>query len=383
MQLYINTKGTSVNKRAERFLLRVPSANDSKEKSWCSHEFSAKKIESILIGTGVQVTSDSINLAIENNIDIVFLDGTGFPTSRIWQTKLGSTAKIRRVQLEVANDLPNAPNLHRSQFVIEWLQAKTQNQIDFLAELKKRRTKTDFLSKALQSLANIHQKIQEVDSQHFETQTLLGLEGTAGRIYFDTISNLLPTEYQFKKRSRRPALDPFNAFLNYSYGVLYGQVERAIILAGLDPFIGFFHTDNYNKPSLVYDLIEPFRIIAERTTVLLFTGKRIKKAFHKESAGGIELSKEGRATLVDELNKRLDAKVRYPVQQKENQIPKERMPVNAKKQKYRLIKQRAIIRHEAHAIANRLLEKHTIPQLITTNSLKNPSDDLQPRTTRR
>ena len=380
MQLYINTRGTSVNKRAERFLLRVPSPNKSnpKEKSWQSHEFSAKKIESILIGTGVQVTSDSINLAIENNIDIVFLDGTGFPTSRIWQTKLGSTAKIRRVQLEVANDLPNAPNLHRSQFVIEWLQAKTQNQIDFLAELKKRRTKADFLSNALESLASIHQKIRKVDSQHFETQTLLGLEGTAGRIYFDTISKLLPIEYQFKKRSRRPALDPFNAFLNYSYGVLYSQVERAIILAGLDPFIGFFHTDNYNKPSLVYDLIEPFRIIAERTTVLLFTGKRIKKTFHEETAGGIELSIEGRATLVDELNKRLDAKVRYPVQQKENQTSKDGTSNNPKKQKYRLIKQRAIIRHEAHSIANRLLAKKTIPKLITTESLKHQPDDHQP-----
>ena len=56
--------------------------------------------------------------------------------------------------------------------------------------------------------------------------------------------------------------------LNYSYGVLYGRVERLLILAGLDPFIGFFHCDSYKKPSLVYDLIEPFRAIAERTTVL-------------------------------------------------------------------------------------------------------------------
>jgi CRISPR-associated protein Cas1 len=42
--------------------------------------------------------------------------------------------------------------------------------------------------------------------------------------------------------------------LNYSYGVLYSLVEKACILAGLDPFVGFLHTDNYNKKSLVFDL---------------------------------------------------------------------------------------------------------------------------------
>ena len=46
----------------------------------------------------------------------------------------------------------------------------------------------------------------------------------------------------------------------YAYGVLYGLVEKACIVAGLDPFVGFLHTDNYNKTSLVFHLIEPFRI---------------------------------------------------------------------------------------------------------------------------
>ncbi len=49
-------------------------------------------------------------------------------------------------------------------------------------------------------------------------------------------------------------------------------MEKACILAGLDPCLGFLHTDNYGKPSLVFDLIEPFRILAERAVVLLFTG---------------------------------------------------------------------------------------------------------------
>jgi hypothetical protein len=35
--------------------------------------------------------------------------------------------------------------------------------------------------------------------------------------------------------------------LNYGHGVLYSMVEKACIIAGLDPYIGVLHTDNYNN----------------------------------------------------------------------------------------------------------------------------------------
>jgi CRISPR-associated endonuclease Cas1 len=69
----------------------------------------------------------------------------------------------------------------------------------------------------------------------------------------------------FKGRSSRPAEDPFNAFLNYAYGVLYSRVEKALIIAGVDPFVGFMHRDDYNMKSMVFDFIEPYRIYAEET----------------------------------------------------------------------------------------------------------------------
>ncbi len=65
--------------------------------------------------------------------------------------------------------------------------------------------------------------------------------------------------------------DPFNACLNYCYGILYSLVEKACILSGLDPYVGFLHTDNYNKKSLVFDLIELFRIYGEQTAIYVFS----------------------------------------------------------------------------------------------------------------
>jgi CRISPR-associated protein Cas1 len=181
------------------------------------------------------------------------------------------------------------------------------------------------------------------------------LEGTAGRFYFGCLGRLVPEAYRFEGRSRHPARDEYNAMLNYSYGVLYSLVEKACICAGLDPFVGFLHTDNYNKKSLVYDLIEPFRILGDRATLLLFTGRRVQKDYFEPVPGGIALGQQGRAFFIGQLNERLDQAVRYPVQGKPG--------------KTRNVKQRDIIRHEAHALANALLGKRDLPRVVETRTL--------------
>jgi len=68
------------------------------------------------------------------------------------------------------------------------------------------------------------------------------------------------------------ASDPVNLALNYAYGVLEGECRRAINALGLEPSVGFLHEfSNYQtKQSLVYDLQEPFRWIADVTVVEAF-----------------------------------------------------------------------------------------------------------------
>jgi CRISPR-associated protein Cas1 len=165
----------------------------------------------------------------------------------------------------------------------------------------------------------------------------------------------MPEAYQFEGRSRQPAKDAFNATLNYAFGVLYSHVEKACILAGLDPCAGFLHTDNYGKPSLCYDLVETFRILAERTVVLLFTGRRMQAAYFESVPGGVALSKDGRAALLTAFNERLEKPVRYPVRGRPG--------------KFRNLKQRDVIRHEAHALANALLGKNQALTVVETRAI--------------
>jgi len=130
MQLIINTFGTSLRRRGDRIVIR-------RKESDRPVEISAQKVQTIVIATGVHFSSNVIHLASEHNIDIVFLDKSGRPTARVWQTKMGSTAAIRRRQLEVA-ETDEAMG-----FVREWTTSKINNQLDFLRELARRRPASD------------------------------------------------------------------------------------------------------------------------------------------------------------------------------------------------------------------------------------------------
>lgn len=139
----------------------------------------------------------------------------------------------------------------------------------------------------------------------------MGFEGRAGRTYWEAVNLLLPENFQFEARSRNPAKDEFNCLLNYSYGVLYGTVERACILAGLDPYVGFIHTDHYQKKSLVFDLIECYRVWADETVVGLFAARKVKQDLFDKLQNGLLLNKAGKAVLMEQFGAYLDEGIRY------------------------------------------------------------------------
>ena len=294
MQLYINTYGTYVHIKDEMFEIRI-----KKDKEIEKHHYSAKKVKSIIISLGAALSSDAVKLAVENNIDIVFTDWNGFPYGRVWHSKLGSTTKIRKEQLKASlNEIG-------LKWIKEWVSGKIINQTDFIKNLKKhRQTKTEYLNDKIEKLQNLEISLIKLDGNCVAdiADTIRGLEGTAGRLYFETLSYVLPDEYKFDGRSSRPAKDPFNTFLNYSYGVLYSKIEKALMIAGLDPYVGFLHRDDYNQLSFVFDFIEPYRIYADTVVFRLFSAKKVNQKYTDKITGGYYLNKEGKELLIKAFN---------------------------------------------------------------------------------
>jgi len=298
MQLFINTYGTYVHIKDEMFEIRTKVEKTDEIKHFASH-----KVKSIILQKGMSISTDAIILALKNNIDVIIADYDGFPIGRIWHGKSGSTSKIRKRQLEASL---NETGLN---WVKDWISAKLLNQADYLKDLKKnRKAKEEFIEEKISKLEEFLKQTDKLKGAKTEdiADTLRGYEGNAGRIYFETLSSLLSEEYSFTGRSSRPAKDPFNAFLNYSYGILYSRVEKALIIAGLDPYLGFMHRDDYNQKSLVFDFIEPYRTHAERLVFKLFSAKRINKSHTDEIKNGFTLNDEGKKLLVPEFMKYLE-----------------------------------------------------------------------------
>jgi CRISPR-associated protein Cas1 len=140
---------------------------------------------------------------------------------------------------------------------------------------------------------------------------IMGLEGSASRLYFGMLNMMMPNSFKFHGRSSRPAQDAFNAFLNYAYGILYSRTERALVIAGLDPYIGLLHSDNYNKKSFVFDFIEPYRTLVDEPVYYLFTRNKCKAEYLQSIYKGVTLSTEGKKFFAPYILESLEQIIRY------------------------------------------------------------------------
>jgi CRISP-associated protein Cas1 len=102
-------------------------------------------------------------------------------------------------------------------------------------------------------------------------------------------------------------MDVANAMLNYGYGLLYGKIEGALIKAGIDPYVGVMHRDDYNRPVLVYDVIEVFRVWVDYVVFSLLCQNVISEEHYSvKEDGSYWLEPLGRRMLIQSLNDYLD-----------------------------------------------------------------------------
>ena len=297
MELVLNTFGTSLNRDNQGF---VVTNQDGRQR------VPVQGIKSILIGKGAQITSDAVMLAIDNEIDVIFTDRSGMPKGRIWSPNYGSISTIRKGQLAFSI----------SEEALTWikgiLQQKIANQQALLLMLPEPSNPklSRQLQHAIDQLEKYRDKLIEVTEPQLVrdvASSLRGLEGTASKVYFDTINLFLPEKYHFECRSQHPAMDVFNVLLNYGYGLLYSKIEGELIKAGVDPYIGILHRDEYSRPVLVYDVIEIYRIWVDYVVCNLALQQVITEEYYSvQSDGSYWLEPLGRRVMIQSINDYLE-----------------------------------------------------------------------------
>lgn len=295
MELVLNTFGTSLNRDNEGFVITY---KDGQQR------LPVTGISSIQISKGAQITSDAVMLAIENEIEVIFTDRSGNPVGRIWSPKYGSISTIRKGQL----------NFSFSHDAVDWIKEVIRQKIENQQALILMMQPEDGVEhwqvdKTVNRLEDYRNKIAGLDGEVVSdiAATLRGWEGVASKIYFEMLNRFIPEHQRFEQRSQHPAMDPVNALLNYGYGLLYSKIEGALIKVGIDPYVGIMHRDNYNRPVLVYDVIELYRIWIDYVVYSLVIQNVITDEYYSvKDDGSYWLEPLGRRVLIQSVNDYLE-----------------------------------------------------------------------------
>jgi CRISP-associated protein Cas1 len=149
---------------------------------------------------------------------------------------------------------------------------------------------------------------------------LLGVEGTAARLYFDALPRLigraaeLPGPGFTGLRNRRPPTDAINCLLSFCYGLLTKEIMAACLAVGFDPYVGLFHKPRFGRPALVLDLAEEFRpLLADSTVLTVVNNREIGWSDFLVRAGAVTLTADGRKAVVRAWERRMTTQVRHPL----------------------------------------------------------------------
>ena len=264
--------------------------------------YPASEVEEIVIArAGILVTGAALRLAVERGIDIVILSRRGLPIGLLHHVGLSGFVLIRREQLRAYDDERGVElaktfikgKLHGMTYVLLRI-GKASKQYNEVVKIYIDRIKPYII------------ELNEVKGSHIDSvrSRLLFIEAEATKHYWNCIKEIIPG---FPGRVHRGARDYHNMCLNYGYSILYGEVLRAILRAGLDPLAGYIHVDRWGRPSLVFDVVEEFR--HPIVDLPLF------KMFIKEPE--VELKEAVlpwsiRKKIIELVNKRLETQVKPP-----------------------------------------------------------------------
>lgn len=301
--LIVDQFGTHVGKHSGRLQVTRIKTNEKVVEAPLMH------LEAVVIASrGVSISADAVEACAERGIPVYFLTRTGTPYAALYSSQLTGTIATRRAQLRAYE------NVRGVRLALAFAQGKIQNQANLLRYMAKYRKEADpevyaALQEHIRAILDIGLSLEHVQGDRIDAvrDTILGMEGQAAQFYWEGVRLLLRPNVNWPGRRTRGAEDALNQALNYGYGILYGQVERALILAGLDPYAGFLHADRPGKPSLVLDLIEEFRQQVVDRPLIGMVNKGMQ--LEQEPGGGLTLGT--RRHIAERVLQRLESKVRY------------------------------------------------------------------------
>lgn len=241
----------------------------------------------------------------KRNISLSFLSPQGKFLARVTGSVQGNVV-LRKRQYEVSCDTEVCIGIAKNYilgkvFNSRWILERATRDHALLIDVEKIKRASAFLRTSMENIKQCKDMAQ-----------LRGYEGEAASIYFGVFDSLIlqqKKDFVFQGRTKRPPCDNVNAMLSFVYTLLTGMIASALETVGLDPYVGFMHTDRPGRVSLALDLIEELRsVLADRFVLTLINKKMVTgKDFTKKEDGAVIMNDTARKLLLIEWqNKKKD-----------------------------------------------------------------------------
>lgn len=297
LPVYVQTQGVTVAKQGE--LLEIRSKGETVE------QVRLLDVSQLCLLGNIQVTTQCIRELCAREIPVCYFSYGG-RFYGITQGMAHKNVELRRAQYHLAEDAGRSLEL-AAQFV----QAKILNCRTLL-----RRNSRQEPARALHEMAVMARKATRATA----SETLLGIEGAAARTYFAHFSGMLKPrtgdigEFDFEGRNRRPPRDPVNALLSLAYAMLTKDMAVTLFSVGFDPYLGFYHSPRYGRPSLALDLMEEFRpLVADSVVISAINNGEIDAQDFYRRAGAVSLKDSGRRKFLEAYERRMDSLITHPI----------------------------------------------------------------------
>lgn len=253
MIVYVQTQGARIVREGRHLIVRTPD-NDS------TRTLFTYRLSQIVIVGNVTITPQAMKLLLREGIDTVFLRTDGRYLGRLASVE-PKNVFLRKRQFALLDD---------TGFCLKTAKSIAAGKLMNMATALQRIQRTRKVSKAGVAAAEIRGLVRRLEDAG-TVESVRGLEGRAGALYFPAFGFGLDRDFGFRRRVRRPPTDPVNSVLSLLYTFLINRANAAVRLAGLDPYPGVLHSLEYGRHSLPLDLVEEFRaILADTLTLSLF-----------------------------------------------------------------------------------------------------------------
>ena len=255
------------------------------------------KVDSVFITEGNSISSDTLTLCGLYNVPLFVLSRSG----KIMSTNLPfSENRELRVESRLAQykSITTEKGTHIAKNIVL---AKMNNQKMLL---QKHGYKLN-----ISTLEKQVKRVKGKFNQDIRTK-LYSLEGRASKGYFSKYFNLLPSTFKTEKRYKHRAKDRVNNLLNIGYEILKTEICKGIMLAHLDPFIGYNHSVQYLKPSLICDIQEIFRCFIDDFIISYILRLDPIDSFEQQGTRWFLTPKETKKFII-ELNKLFDSQIEH------------------------------------------------------------------------